>query len=378
MNIIINTIPLLSPLTGVGNYTYNITKSLQEIDHLNNYTYFYGYYSKKLLGDNSRKRFHYVKEIIRGIPFLRDIAREFKNILSNFSNKDFDLYFEPNFIPINIKAKHIVATVCDFSFKLYPQWHPKDRITYFENKFWKNIERADRIIVISNFIYEEAVNLFGFSKDRLKVIHCGFNNNVFNPFIPQGGQSVKSKYNLPDNFILFVGSIEPRKNLENLIHAYINLDKDIRNEFKIVIVGFKGWENKEFMNILNKYAVRYIGYVSEMELRELYTLATLFVFPSFYEGFGLPPLEAMACGCPVVVSNVASLPEVCGDAAYYVDPYSIESIADGMYKVLTDKGLRESLVRKGLERVKLFSWERCARETLKVFDEVYNEVSHRS
>ena len=128
------------------------------------------------------------------------------------------------------------------------------------------------------------------------------------------------------------------------------------------------------MELLNKIGddAIYMGYVQTKGLAYIYNLANLFIFPSFYEGFGLPPLEAMASGCPVVVSNVASLPEVCGDAAYYVNPYDVESIADGIYKVVDDKELRENLVQKGLERTKLFSWEKSAREHLKVFEEVLN------
>jgi glycosyltransferase involved in cell wall biosynthesis len=140
------------------------------------------------------------------------------------------------------------------------------------------------------------------------------------------------------------------------------------------LVGFEGWNNPEVMELLNKIGddAKYMGYIQTKNLAYIYNLANLFIFPSLYEGFGLPPLEAMASGCPVVVSNVASLPEVCGDAAYYVNPYDVESIADGIYKVVNDKELRENLVQKGLERAKLFSWEKSAREHLKVFEEVLN------
>jgi glycosyltransferase involved in cell wall biosynthesis len=183
---------------------------------------------------------------------------------------------------------------------------------------------------------------------------------------------MRRRYSLPEHFIFFTGSLEPRKNLKNLIQAYSGLDKRIRKDIKLVLAGFKGWQNKEIMALLRKVKsdVFYLGYVSDAALRDLYNLATLFVYPSFYEGFGLPPLEAMACGCPVVVSNAASLPEVCGGAAYYVDPYNIESIAEGIHKVLTDEALRQSLIEKGLERAKLFSWEKSAKKHIEVFDEV--------
>jgi glycosyltransferase involved in cell wall biosynthesis len=145
------------------------------------------------------------------------------------------------------------------------------------------------------------------------------------------------------------------------------LPEYIRKDFKLLLVGFKGWGNKQIVELLGKLkgTVDYLGYVNSEELAELYREASCFVYPSLYEGFGLPPLEAMACGCPVVVSNVTSLPEVCGDAAYYVDPYDVESIAEGMYKVLTDEAMRRNLIEKGLERAKLFSWEKAAKSTLR-------------
>jgi glycosyltransferase involved in cell wall biosynthesis len=149
------------------------------------------------------------------------------------------------------------------------------------------------------------------------------------------------------------------------------MNKSLRKDYKLVLVGFRGWNNKKIMKELEelKDDVIYLGYVSNTELGQLYNLATLFVCPSFYEGFGLPPLEAMSCGCPVVTSNTASLPEVCGDAAYYVDPYDVDSIAEGISRVVTDEELRNGLSKKGLANAAKFSWAKSAQEHLKVFKE---------
>ena len=178
--------------------------------------------------------------------------------------------------------------------------------------------------------------------------------------------------------MLFVGSIEPRKNLKSLIGAYLSLDKGIRKDTKLVLAGFKGWENEEIMQLLKKVKsdVVYLGYLSNIELGKLYNLATLFVYPSLYEGFGLPPLEAMACGCPVVVSDTASLPEVCGDAAQYVDPRDVDSIAEGIDKVLSDEAHRRSLIARGIARSKLFSWDKAAKKHLEVFEDAVENCSH--
>lgn len=373
MRIVINTIPLLSPLTGVGNYAYCIAQFLRAIDPINEYSYFYGYYSKKLsaLYNENKKAFYRVKEFARKMPIYRGgFVKTAVSLRNMLSLKNFDLYFEPNFVPINIKSRCTVVTILDFSFELYPEWHPRERIDYFKKKFWKNIKKADKIIVISDYIKKEGVG-FGLPEEQLTTIHLGFNREIFKVYSWQDLQAIKKKYGLPDHFILFVGSIEPRKNLQNLIMAYISLDRVIRKDLKLILVGFKGWQNKEIMNLLNKVKsdVLYLGYLPNQELGKLYGLATLFIYPSFYEGFGLPPLEAMACGCPVVVSNVSSLPEVCGDAARYVDPTDVDSIAEGMHEVLVDETLRRSLMAKGLERSKLFSWDLAARKHLEVFED---------
>lgn len=375
MRILINTIPLLSPITGVGNYIYHLAQSLRAIDPISDYTYFYGYYSRNLFAyyNENKKIFYHLKELVKKMPILGGIAA--RKLSGGFVNRvaprDFDLYFEPNFIPLNIKSRYIIITIYDFSFTLYPHWHPKERINYFNKNFWQNIERADKIIVISDYIKKEGVH-FGLPEEKLRTVHLGFNDEVFKIYPSQDLQSIRNKYSLPEHFILYVGSIEPRKNLKNLLRAYISLDGGLRQDLKLVLVGFKGWQNKEIMKLLKKAKsdVIYLGYLSDKELGELYNIATLFVYPSLYEGFGLPPLEAMACGCPVMVSKTASLPEVCGDAVQYIDPHDVDSIAEGIEKVLSDETLRKSLVVKGLERSKLFSWERTAKEHIKVFEEV--------
>lgn len=369
--ILINTIPLLSPLTGVGKYIYQICKALKNIDYQNEYTYYYGYYSKKLLYPQSEdKTIFRTKEFFKTIPGLRRIARGIKNLPYLINNRIFDIYFEPNFIPMRIRARYVIVAIHDFSFKLFPGWHPKDRVSYFEKKFFKEITRADVIITFSDFIKKSTSEFLKIPDYRIKRIYHGFDRNIFRIYEKAEAEEVRGRYKLPENFILFVGSIEPRKNLKNLINAYLMLSEYIRKEYKLLIVGFKGWRNADIMQLIKNTEpyVQYFGYIPDEDLGKIYNLASILVFPSFYEGFGLPPLEAMACGCPVVVSNVASLPEVCGDAAYYINPYGIESIAEGMYKVLTDSKLREDLIQKGLERAKLFSWEKSAREHLKIFE----------
>lgn len=371
MKIAVNTTPLLSTLTGVGNYTYQTAKALAQLAPENEYSYYYGYYTRKLFASENKGAFYEIKELVKQVPAMKKFARSIKDNICPLTLKPFDLYFEPNFIPLRIRARRTVVSVMDFSFEDYPQWHPQERIEYFRKKFWKNIGRADRIIAISNFVRDEAVNKFKLPAEKVRVVRLGFNKDVFRLMAPAELAPVKAKFALPDRFMLCVGSMEPRKNLLNLLKAYLSLPVAVRKEFKLVFVGFKGWENREIMDLIEKVKenVVYLGYITDAELGALYNLASFFVYPSFYEGFGLPPLEAMACGCPVVVSRAASLPEVCGEAAIYVNPLDPQSIADGIQKMAMDEPLRKALRSAGLNRSEEFSWEKTAAQHLEIFKE---------
>jgi glycosyltransferase involved in cell wall biosynthesis len=375
MKIAIDTIPLLSPLTGVGYYTWKVSDALQKLAPQHEFTYYYGYYSPHLIrpGENPESLYR-LKELALQIPLVKDVLRNMKDWVNFFSTRTFDLYFEPNFVPLQISSRRVVVTVPDFSFARFPEWHTADKVRYFKKQFWKKIGKADRIIVISDFIKKEAANHFGLPLDRLITIHLGIDHDLYKRRPSPDLASLRAAYALPERFILFVGSIEPRKNLKNLLLAYRALHPHWRKNFRLLLAGFKGWENETIMALIKELAkdVRYLGYLPEAELGGLYNLASLFVYPSLYEGFGLPPLEAMACGCPVVVSNTASLPEVCGEAAHYVNPHEVESIAAGIEKVLQDDAYREKLISKGLARAEQFTWEKSARKHLRVFEETLN------
>mgnify|MGYP000350118574 CR=1 FL=1 len=187
-------------------------------------------------------------------------------------------------------------------------------------------------------------------------------------------EDTKKKFDLPDNFILFVGSIEPRKNLITLLKAYTKLCSKDKDNTPLVLVGFKGWENKEIMKLIDKEKshIKYLGYVEDEELPHVYNLASMFVFPTHYEGFGIPPIEAFACGTPVIVSNVASLPEVCSDAALYINPNDEDDLKDKIETLLNDNTLQKELIKKGLEKVKEYSWEKAAKKHLEIFNKVLN------
>jgi glycosyltransferase involved in cell wall biosynthesis len=367
--IVINTIPLQGSLTGVGHYTNQLVRYLSLLDRQNEYTYYYGFFSKTLVGSG-----HPVQRLrsqLPKTPWFRKTLRETVFLFSRLFHSEFDLYFEPNFIPVKIKAKKIVTTVHDFSFRLFPEAHPKDRIQYFEKNFAKNILRSDRIITDSVYIKDEAKQFLALSPERITPVHLGVDHDVFKMYDSETLKSWTESLALPAKFILFVGTREPRKNLDRLMRAYSELPEHVQTEFSLVLVGPRGWGESDPVGrqkLANRVLV--LDYLDTQKLALAYNLASVLVYPSLYEGFGLPPLEAMACGCPVVVSRAASLPEICADAACYVDPKDVQSIAEGMNRVLSDNELRRSLTKKGIERAKLFTWEKTAQQTLAVFNEL--------
>ena len=362
--LIINAIPLLGEMSGIGRYIHNIVKEFEKEKNLE-ITYYYGYFSKKLLVKNymanktAKKvlKFTLIKKVIKKILFLR----------TKLSFKTFDLYWEPNFIPLtSIKSKKIVTSVHDFSFDIYKDFHPKERVDYFEKYFHKNIKLSEKIICFSNYTKSEIVEKLNIPKDKVKVIYHGIDHNIFRVI-----ENPKVDFELPKKFILSVGSIEPRKNLIGLLKAYNLLPEDIKNSYKLILVGFSGWKNREIMDEINKNKnIIYLGYLSDEDLAKVYNLASLFVYPSFYEGFGFPPLEAMACGTPILISNKSSLPEVGADAAIYCEPNDINDIKDKIIKILSDDKLKTTMIEKGLKQAQKFTWEKSAKEHLELFKEV--------
>lgn len=370
MKIVVNTIPLLSPLTGIGKYTWQLCRAMERVAVENEYSYYYGYYSSRLFcGAQGSFSVATIKDVIKNMPLLGRSLRLLKGAGARLARREFDVYFEPNFVPLQIAAAKTVVAVPDFSPFLHPEWHRREMVEYFRDNFTKNIARAGQIIAISDFIRNSAIHEFGFSPERVTTIHLGYDREIFFRQDAANLLALKHKYQLPERFILSVGSIEPRKNLLRLLKAYQQLPVSLRCDVKLVLAGFRGWDNAEVMALLKtlKEDVTYLGYVPESDLAGLYNLAELFVYPALYEGFGLPPLEAMACGCPVVVSNVASLPEVCGGAAQYVDPLDINDISDKFTRLLGDETARARMRCLGQEQARRFCWEKAAREHLQVF-----------
>jgi glycosyltransferase involved in cell wall biosynthesis len=293
-----------------------------------------------------------------------------------------DIFWSPHFnftsLSSGSKAPLKISTVHDLSFLRYPEFFSARKNFWHRALDVKKILRAaDKIVAVSENTKNDVIELVGIAAEKIQVIYPG--NNIKKEEISAvADEKLKEKYRLSDNFILYVGNIEPRKNILGLIEAFNALrttsaskPEDRFKNLQLVLAGGTGWKNKKIYHAwqksLYKNDIKFLGYINENEKAVLYSQATVFAYPSFYEGFGFPPLEAMTYGLPVVCSNVSSLPEVVGNAALTINPFKSEEIADALEKMLTDDNLRADFIARGYERIKLFSWDKTAVEYLKLF-----------
>jgi glycosyltransferase involved in cell wall biosynthesis len=284
-----------------------------------------------------------------------------------------DLLHSPDFIPPFRRNCKSVITIHDLAFLLYPHFLTKEAARYY-GQIDQAVRRTDHIIAVSESTRQDTIKLLGVPERKITVIHEAA-NPIYQPMdSEEAHRKVAEIYGLDGEYILFVSTIEPRKNLPALLQAYRRLLDDYKRPEELVLAGSRGWLSEEVYGTVEKLKldqrVRFLGRVPSEHLLYLYNAARLLVHPSFYEGFGLPPLEAMTCGTPTIVSNVSALPEVVGDAAILIDPHDIGGLTVAMWRVLTDEDLRASLIEKGLKRAKMFSWERAAKETLDVYRRV--------
>jgi glycosyltransferase involved in cell wall biosynthesis len=275
-------------------------------------------------------------------------------------------------LPIYCPSPRVVV-IHDIIPIILPQTHSTRYEMIFKMEIAHALKYASGIIADSNSTKQDLVKHFHLEPSRVVVIYPGYDNKLFSPVTDEALiERVMHKYEINEKYILFIGVIVPRKNIERLIKAYRLLKKKGLIKHKLVIAGPKGWLYEGIYKLVHDLEldgdIIFTGYVSDEDLPVLLSNAEVFVCPSLYEGFGIPPLESMACGTPVVVSTASSLPEVVGDAGITVDPYNVEAIAEAIHSVISDAVLQGQMRRKGLERARLFSWEKAARQTLEVLE----------
>ncbi len=287
-----------------------------------------------------------------------------------------DLHFSPSYFLPLLKVCPSVVVVHDITFKVHPEWFAADRRFRFDDLFWREVKRAERIITVSEHSRGDIVRVLGVDPSRVSVIYEAA-DPFFRPVEDEGKLAgIRARLGLEPGFIFTAGAIHTRRNLERLIEAVAVAGRESGRALELLVLGTPApftppvdlWGTARRCGMENR--VKHVEYVCEEDLLLLYNACGAFVYPSLYEGFGLPVIEAMACGTPVACSNATSLPEVAGDAALYFDPTSVEEMASAVSRLVDDQGLREELSRAGMRRAASFSWRKAAEETRRVFAEV--------
>lgn len=354
--------------SGVCIYTRELLRAIFEADHENNYILFYN--SAK---ESKVPKFDY--------PHVFVFENTMPNKIFNASIKFFqnphidelvgglDVLFLPNiqFVSVSEKCK-IITTIHDISFERYPEFYTARARLWQKAVDPKNLcKKSHRIISVSQNTKNDLVNIYGIAQEKIQVIYSGISER-FRPIDDKNILGdVKKKYFLPENFVLYLGNLEPRKNIDSIITIFQR--NKIPQQTHLVIAGANAWKYKQLYAMAEKLRgrIHFIGYVDETDKPALYSLSQAFLYPSYYEGFGFPPLEAMACGAPVIASNISSLPEITNNASILVDPYNVNDIASAVNALLNDSEARKILIERGLERSSQFRWDTTARETIKVF-----------
>jgi glycosyltransferase involved in cell wall biosynthesis len=359
--------PLLGQRSGVGNYTGQLLTALLEQQPEWRYLLF----SNRPLAELEIP-LNQATQVVGYFPRSRWLWLQFMLPAIIGRNQPHLCHFPNGLAPLFLRSPFVLS-IHDATLFLHRRYHPLTRLLAMRLMLPLVAKRAAAVITMSHSARSDLIRVLGLPPANVHVIYEAAPDH-FRPLTdPTERERLKHKYGLPEEFLLYVGTIEPRKNLRRLVSAFSRLKRQ-GHPHQLIIAGPWGWAMDDFQAEIKDAAdgqpVRWLGYVPAEDLPGLYSLASLFVFPSLYEGFGLPPLEAMACGTPVLTSNNSSLVEVCQDAAVLIDPYQEDDIADGIHRLLSDDEQRQELSRRGQLRAQAFSWQRTARETAAVYQKV--------
>ncbi len=372
-------------ISGIEEYTRFMIQNLLESDKKNHYEFFYSGIRRHPFPEEWKRPNTSVIELNLPNKALEVSMRLFG--VPRAETKDTGVIFSPhfNYLPAPKTAKRII-TFHDLSFVHFPELYPlRKRIWHWQQQYQKQAECADALIAVSEFTRKDIINTFKVPETKVHTIHSGVN-----PFYKRLERTDASITRLTSRdkrvakpFLLFVGTIEPRKNISGIIKAFENLKNDpFHRELRLIIAGKRGWLCdtifKDAANAKWSKDIIFWGEASHEELRALYNLAEGFVYPSFFEGFGFPPLEAQSCGTPVITSNRSSLPEIVGNSALLVDPWKISEIADAMNLVLKNEAVRNMLIARGTENVKRFTWGRASRSLLDIINSLESHATART
>ena len=376
MKLLVNLSSLNHPLTGIGEYTLNLVKEMldddqvQDIKGIRSSRYLDRHQISVLIAaleqghQTDQPLTRYLKKMSRlkliariarkAINAYREISfRFYRNMLKHY------IYWEPNYICLNHQGI-CVPTVHDLSHLICPQFHPKARVKYLKAELPRTLARAKHVIVVSQYTKQSVMEHFDLDDQQITVVPPSVKSEYY-PRTASECAQLKKRLGLPENFILFVGTLEPRKNLQGLLLAYKLLSTELKSQYPLVLSGKKGWLLEDIEQILQPMLdsgeVIWLGYLNSKDLPALYSSATAFTYVSHFEGFGMPIAEAMACGTAVIASDNTAMKEASGGAVCIVSPHSIGSIAQGMRKVLFDSSYRIECETNGLEISKNRSWK---------------------
>jgi len=376
-----NAVCLLSPATGIASYTRNLAERLLQSGEVEA-RFFYLRWSENLRDTHLRGMSSFKKMVVKMVPSSYQVSRLVQQRLFDTGIREFhpDIYHEPNYLAYRFEGPTVI-TVHDLSHIRYPETHPDVRVRAMNRYLGPAIERAARIIVDSDFVRTEVAGQFGVDRAKIDAIHLGV-STAFSPRTREELAPVLQRYALtPGKYLFAVGTLEPRKNLIQAIDAHAALPEQVRRKLPLVIAGMKGWLTSELDATIRaaeeRGEVRWLGYVPAEDLPLLYSGARLVVYPSLYEGFGLPVLEAMASGVPVITSNQASLPEVAGEAAIMVDPRDVDALRDAMEQLIEDEQEAKRRASLGLAQAARFTWGACAEKTLAVYRDALQAAGHK-
>jgi glycosyltransferase involved in cell wall biosynthesis len=358
---------------GVGRYTRELFRALIEADQRDEFTVYYNH--KR--GERPAPLFPNVKNVIERPIGISDRwmtvlwHRLHVPLPVDLVTGPADIFHFPNFVLPPVRRGRTVVTVHDLSFLLHPECADEGLRNYLERTVPQAVRKADFVVVDSANTQNDVVVLLDGDPERVEVVYPAVDRH-FRVIEDQAAlQAVRDRYNLHFPFILNQNVIEPRKNIPRLIEAFARLKRDLGIAHRLVIGGGLGWLYEPVFQAVEDFnvadSVVFLGYVPDEDLPALYNLAELFVYPTLYEGFGIPAVEAMACGTPVVTSNTSSLPEAVGDAGLMVRPTDVDGLAEAIAQVLTNPTLREDLSRRGLERAGTFSWKASAEKVLGIY-----------
>lgn len=356
--------------SGISEVTYNLLDHLFKIDSTNQYILFYNSSKQPSVPSfdypNVKfKEYQYPNKLFNlALRYLK--ITEIDKLIGGV-----DVFLIPNFLFLNLsKNCRKVLIIHDLSFELYPKFFT------LKKRLWHNLirpkqlcQQADVIIAISENTKNDIIKIYNIQGDKIKVINPGIREVFFQPIDRSTKQKVKQKYHLGDNFILYLGNLEPRKNVDSLIKAFEKINDPT---LELAIAGGQAWKYQKtyqlWQNSPLKDKIKFLGYVDTPDKPALYALAKIFVYPSIYEGFGLPPLEAQAVGTPAITSFNSSLVEAVGDSGLLIDPNNINELAQTISQLLGDQNLKNKLIEKGLENVKRFTWKKTSRQVLKILE----------